>query len=148
MQVLKNIQINVQIPINKSKREVWDALLNDIESWWHKDFYVLAESQIILEPFAGGRLYEKTIDGSEGLWYTVSSIHKDQTIELFGHLRPEFGGPATSLLKINLSENNGTTVLQIYDSLYGVVDEAKKQSIESGWKLLFTEGLKKYIEQN
>jgi len=144
---LNSIQVEVEITINKSKQHVWDAIINETGSWWHKDFYAIENSKIILEAFAGGRLYEKADNGNEGLWYVVSAIYPADSIEFVGHLRPEYGGPATSLLKLSLSENNQVTTLRISDSLFGVVDEANKQSVDSGWKLLFTDGLKKYLEE-
>lgn len=141
-----SIQIEVEVSINASKERVWDGLVNNIGGWWLKDFYAIPNSKIVLEPRVGGRLYEQNKEGAEGLWYMVTSVYPNQSMEFTGHLRPEYGGPATSLLKLSLSEENGTTKLRISDALFGDVDEKTKGNIEDGWRQLFGDGLKVFVE--
>jgi DNA-binding transcriptional ArsR family regulator len=147
MSELTSISIELEIQISKPHEKVWDTLINEIDRWWLPDFHALGDSTVILEAHAGGRLYEKTVSGSEGLWYTVTSVSPNQLLELAGHLRPAYGGPATSLLRLSVEGKDDQTVLIIHDSLFGAVNENTHNSIRSGWKQLFEEGLKKYIEK-
>ncbi len=140
------IQVALVVKINASKERVWEVIIQEIGSWWHSDFYAIPDSKILLEPHVGGRLYEKSESGAEGLWYTVTGFYPHSAIEFVGHLRPEFGGPATSLLKLALTEENGVATLQISDALFGAVDENTRKNIDSGWKTLFEEGLKRHVE--
>jgi uncharacterized protein YndB with AHSA1/START domain len=148
MSELTSIKIEIEVNIRQTKQKVWDILTDKMDHWWLPDYKALDDSTVILELGAGGRLYEKTESGAEGLWYTVTNIAPNQSLEFVGHLRPEYGGPATSLLKLSLNGNADQTVLNISDALFGQVNEKTKNSIHSGWKHLFEEGLKKYVEES
>lgn len=147
MSDLKTFQVELEIKINAPQKRVWLAIINDTGKWWLQDFHAIANSEVILEPKVGGRLYEKSKDGSEGLWYMVTGFYPERSIEFTGHLRPEFGGPATTLLKLALTEKNGVTKLQISDSVFGDVDENMHKNIDGGWRQLFEDGLKAYVEK-
>jgi len=142
---MANITIELEIPINASKKNVWQAII-EVDSWWLADFRAIPDSRIKLEPGAGGRLYETGSDGAEGLWYTITGFYPEQSLELVGNLRPEHGGPAISMLKLTLLEKNEVTVLQVSDCLFGCVNPKTQNNIYVGWKQLFSEGLKKVVE--
>ena len=146
MKEMNSVQIELEVSIQAPRARVWGAIINEVGSWWHPDFYAIPGATITLEPRAGGRLYEKNPDGAEGLWYTVTAINPERILELVGHLRPEYGGPATSLLKLSLGEKDGVTKLAITDTLFGSIDENTRKNIGTGWQQLFEEGLKAYLE--
>ena len=143
-----NKVVRIEIPINANVEKVWNSLITEIDTWWSKDFLVTNPKEFVLEPKVGGRLYEDGGDGTGGLWYTVQWLVPNKTLKLLGHLYPEFGGPATSLLSIDLEKSGDTTLLKLEDSLYGVLSENAEASIEGGWKTLFDDGLRKHVEGN
>ncbi len=135
------------IEIDGSAQRVWRALTDQLGAWWLPHFHMLGENSLVeLEPWAGGRLFEKG-DGRELLWYTVIAIESEKSIDLSGFMTMKFGGPATTLLSLqihNLSESKCR--LQISDSLFGRVTEDSVRSLQSGWKELFVDGLKRFVE--
>lgn len=56
-----------------------------------------------------------------------------------GQLSPEFGGPATSIWKIELKPDGDLTRLEFSDAIFGRVDSKLATQLESDWKLLFAE---------
>lgn len=149
MELLSNtLKISLSIPINASIDHVWNCLLHDVNSWWRHDFYTSEKTkEFIIEPKVGGRMYEDYGNNEGLLWAEVIVINSPHTLELKGHLTPEFGGPAINFLKISLIEEAGITTLNLTDTVMGDVDEGNKKSLDAGWKLLFGEGLKPYAEK-
>ena len=99
-----------------------------------------------LEPRAGGRLFEQNGD-QHLLWYTVIAIQKSESLDLVGYINAKYGGPATTMLNATLSvESANRTVLRISDSLYGQVTDGLVNSLSAGCQMLFTDGLKAYVE--
>lgn len=137
--------VEVEIPIEAPRERVWDAIVNEIGAWWRKDFCANPNTKkFVLEPRLGGRMYEDAGDGAGVLWYTVMSIDPPNSLTLSGHLALAFGGPATSILNLNLKSTGKATVLEISDSFFGNVEGGCEK--EDGWRLLFGEGLKPFVE--
>jgi uncharacterized protein YndB with AHSA1/START domain len=137
------------LEIEAPPQRVWRALADQIGSWWLPHFHMLGEDSIVeFEPKAGGRLFERQGD-RELLWYTVISIDAGKSIDLAGYCSAKFGGPATTMLAIELSEVSGSaTKLTVADSLYGRVTEGFVQSLNSGWQELFRDGLQAFVAKN
>lgn len=142
------IRINMQILINAPLEKTWNALVNDINLWWSKDFYTSPTTkEFILEPKVGGRMYEDYGNDNGLLWAEVIVLNKPSLLELKGHLTPQYGGPAVTFLKLQLSEDNGKTILNLSDTVMGEVTDKTKNDLEEGWKYLYGEGFKNYVEK-
>lgn len=142
-----SINILMEIPIRASLQQVWNCLINDISIWWRKDFHSSPKTkQFILEPKIGGRMYEDYGNNEGLLWANVIVLDSPKTLELKGHLTPEFGGPAVSFLKLSLKEAGENTILTLSDTVFGAVSEASNKSLKEGWELLFAESFKNYAE--
>lgn len=142
------VQYALQVEINADCARVWRGLTDQLSSWWLPDFHVLGvDSIVLLEPKAGGQLIEETSEKSL-LWYTVLAITHEKSITLSGSLTPEWGGPATTFITWELEPRGETTVVNVTDALFGVVSDSLISSLESGWQLLFTDGLKKHVENS
>jgi len=68
------------------------------------------------------------------------------SLHLVGHIAPDWGGPATSILRLSLHEKGSGTVLRVRDALFGRVDEKSAASQRDGWRQLFGDGLKRHVE--
>ena len=146
-QQVQTINITMEIPIKAEINKVWACMNKEINLWWRKDFYTSPKTkEFILENKVGGRLYEDYGNGEGLLWATVIVLDSPYNIEFKGHLSPQFGGPAISFLKFALSENDGGTLLTLSDTVLGQVSEKTKKSLITGWKLLYEDGFKKYVE--
>ena len=134
------------IELNATVPQAWQALTDHIGSWWLPSFHMLGESsKVSLECRAGGRLFEQSAT-AELLWYTVIAFESEKSLDLAGYCTAKFGGPATTLLSLELtSKSQAITELKISDSLFGSVSPEFVQSLMSGWRELFTNGLQKFI---
>jgi uncharacterized protein YndB with AHSA1/START domain len=143
----RTVQYEFAISIASTKEHVWRVLTEQVASWWLPDFHMLGTDSIVsLEPRAGGRLFEK-IGDKELLWYSVFSIMPEASLDLIGYCSADYGGPSTSLLTLKLAGDGKSTTLHVRDSLFGHVPDSHALSLQSGWKQLFTLGLKAYCEQ-
>ena len=97
-----------------------------------------------MEARIGGRLYEDTGNGTGLIWFEVQSFTPGKSMHLYGHISPPFGGPATSLLFLEVIPEGETSVLEITNAIFGVLPD--REQIEGGWSYLFNSGLKKHIE--
>ena len=143
-------QYTLEIPIEAPRATVWQALSSEVDAWWPADFRMVGEGSVLsFDAQAGGQLVERKEGGGSLLWYTVQMCTPGESIHLVGHVAPEWGGPTTSMLKIALEEEEeGHTLVQLEDSLFGHVTEETMQSLQEGWTLLLGSGLKTYAESS
>lgn len=138
-------QFELEVELDASPERAWQALTEEIDSWWLPDFRTVEKGVVRLELRAGGGLVEASPDGTELLWYTVQLVQPGQALSLIGHTAADWGGPTTSFLKLAISERQGGALLTISDSVVGRVDESKLNCQNDGWKQLFTEGLAAHL---
>lgn len=144
---LQALTIQLEAAIQAPPTRVWTALTEETGRWWLPEFYATPRPEHMeLEPRPGGRLFERGAEGAGVLWYVVIEIVPPQVLSLSGDLAPPYGGPARSLLRIELEEFRRGTLLKLTDSLFGVVDETAEQTIREGWTRLFGESLKQFVE--
>ena len=142
------VRAELEIAIDAEREKVWNAIIEDITLWWSRDFYACADTKrFVIEPHVGGRLYEDAGNGNGVQWYTIIAIDPPKSMNLAGFLAPPYAGPATTLLRLDLeSTAKDKTTLKISDSVFGNVDESSAASLDSGWRILFVDGLKKFVE--
>ncbi len=141
------LQYTVEVPIDAGPAAVWKALTHETDAWWLPDFHMVGEQSVVtLDARAGGQLIETQPEGSSLLWYTVQMCLVGHSLHLVGHIAPGWGGPATSMLELTLSEHEGGSLLTVRDALFGQVTEKHAASQREGWVQLFTEGLKRHVE--
>lgn len=139
-------QYEFAVDIDASLSQVWHALTARLGVWWLPEFHILGESQVELELRVGGRLFESA-EGRELLWFNVVAFEQEKSLDLVGACVARFGGPTTTMLSIELKElGPRQTRVQFSDSLIGRVTEESVRCLESGWKELLVNGLKKFVE--
>lgn len=140
-------QYALQIPIKAPRSRVWTALTRETDRWWLSSFRMTGpDATVSLNAEAGGLLIERRPNGASLLWYQVLMCEPGVALHMVGHLGPDWGGPATSMLKLTLEEAADGCVLHVADALVGVVGEATAASLKAGWTELFTTGLKRHVE--
>lgn len=140
-------QIELEIPIKAKPTRVWQALVEETTRWWHKDFYTnTAAKGFVIEPRLGGSVFEDWGDGSGQIWYSVIGIDPPNLLMLQGLLSPAFGGPATTLLQLDLKGTGKTTILRLSDTIFGRVGDEKLTQTREGWTMLLDAGLRAHVE--
>jgi len=141
------IRLELEIPIDAPRREVWRMLTEEVHQWWPRDFYASADPRgMRFDATLGGRLYEEAADGGGVVWYTVIAVTPGASVDLAGHLTAAYGGPAQTLLRLALREQGRGTVLELSDSVVGNVGDRTAATLEEGWRALFEAGLKQFVE--
>ncbi len=80
-----SMHIEQEVTIEASPERVFDALTNELSAWWGAPYLVSdAAKALILEPRIGGRFYEDWGDGQGAQWATVTSIKRNEVLELTG----------------------------------------------------------------
>lgn len=143
--------VELEIPIDAPRERVWNALVDEIDGWWRKDFVDRATRAFILEPRPGGRVYEDWGEGRGRLWYTVASIEPPSRLLLSGQFFPVYcgGSLGTSYLTLALEEakgGGGRTLLKLSDSVIGRLAGDFASELTQGWQLLIRDSLKPYAE--
>lgn len=145
----KSAHYELEITIAAPPSTVWDALTAETNSWWLPDFHMVGpDSEVTLEPHAGGHLIERTADGGSLLWYTVIMATPGESLHLVGHVAPQWGGPATTMLDLALSPQGEGTKLTVRDSRFGNMDSVNGESLVAGWTQLFGDGLRDHVERS
>ncbi len=140
------VRVDLKIPIEASAARVWASLVDDTDAWWLEDYRAVPGGRLTLEAFAGGRLVEETGDKAGILWGQVIAITPGESLNLSAQLAPPYAGPATSLLHLKIvADGEERSVLEVSDSIFGLVTEKTAGAVESGWRALFG-GLKSHAE--
>lgn len=138
------VEVALEWPVAASVQAVWNALFKQPEQWWPAEHRAGGAGAVMkFEPQIGGRFYEERPDGGGVLWYTVYALEPMRSVDLRGNLASRYGGPATSLIHIEISPAaaDGTSILKLTDSTFGRLGPDMRTSLHSGWQAIVGEGL-------
>ena len=106
--------LTMKIPIESSAAKVWQALTENIGTWWPDNFYAggtEGQRNFHLETHPGGRMFESWGDGVGGvLWGNVVTVDPHKRLEILGSVFPSFGGPNHGLAPGILIKSTKTPV--------------------------------------
>lgn len=150
---MENSQIKAEIKVGFSisapVNRVWDALTRNLDKWWTNEYFANPDStKMVFEAFPGGRLFESGENNNGILWYTVIRIDDYKKLDLCGYLFPEFGGPSTSYLSIELHPEAANTLVKITDVHFGSISDKTPQYLKEGWEQIFGKSFKEYVENS
>jgi len=140
-----SVEAKVEVTVHAPQKRVWDALVNEAAHWWPKGFLSSAKAKkFVIEPRLGGRVFEDNGGGEGFVWYTVVGVDSPNSLQLSGFMGPPFGGPLSSLLRLELSSAGANeTKLEIIDACFGQVGEC---DAASGWREVFDDNFRAYVE--
>ena len=144
------VDVALEWPIEASVQRVWQALFERPEAWWPAGHRAAgAGARLAFEPRLGGRLREEGPGGGGVVWYTIFALDPLRSVDLSGHLAARYGGPALSLLHLEVvpGEADGTSVLKLTDSVHGRIGPDMRASLAEGWQAIIGEGLVAHLEQ-
>lgn len=141
-------EVALEVEIAAPPERVWKAFTEEIVSWWHRDFYTGPNpKRFVFEATLGGKVYEDWGDGQGRVWYNVADLRKNETILLYGEVTSEFGGPARLQTRISLAPIAAGTRFRFLETVFGRLGATLKSDLEEGWKLLFEDCLKPWVEE-
>jgi uncharacterized protein YndB with AHSA1/START domain len=132
--------IEVKAPIDRAFR-VFAGRMGD---WWHKEHSVAngtTQADVIIEPRAGGRWYEKGADGSEHQWGYVKAYEPPRRLVLAWQLTREFQFDPNfeTTVEVTFEEGEDRTVVQFeHRDLERMGADAVQllESMDGGWGML------------
>ena len=137
------VDVALEWPVAASVQKVWESLFGEPGAWWPAEHRLFGgDSTMSFEPRLGAALREEK--GGRGLvWYSVIALDPLRSVDLIGHLAARFGGPATSLLHIEIAAGDaeGSSVLKLTDSVFGRIGPGLRASLSEGWQAIVGEGL-------
>lgn len=140
------LQVDCSWVLAAKPERAWAALVRETDRWWPKDLCVGPARAFRIEPRVGGRVFEDW-GGQQGvLWGTVIVLHAPHRLEWVGSLSPDFGGPATSIVRIDLHPHERGCRLSVRDAVFGRVGPRTAESLKSGWQALLGDAFKRYAE--
>lgn len=137
------------VDIDRPAEAVWDVMVSRINEWWMQDYRALGEgSSMSLSAVAGGSLLETLPNGTCLEWYRVQMNVPGAALYLVGYMAPDWGGPSTSMLKLEMEAIDETSSrLKVSDAIMGNVTKKSAGQAETGWKEIFGMGLKGVAEE-
>lgn len=145
MSELGQFHIEQEIRIHAPAAKVFQALTQDVAAWWGAPYQLTPNpTALILEPFAGGRLYEEFAQGSAS-WAVVQNIRQDDYLVLEGR----FGmrGAVVNVVTFVVTEQDGGTRLQLSHRAMGEVNDDLAAGYRAGWEDLAGVRLKAFVEE-
>ena len=144
---INSLEVKVEVTINADINIVWKCLINETTNWWSKDFYTNPKTKgFHIDSRIGGRVFEDFGNGEGLSWAEIIGLDSPNSILMKGFLAPDFGGPAISYISIQLSSNGTGTNFKLTDTLFGAVNEGSASQIEAGWRMIYEEAFKTYVE--
>ena len=138
------VDVALEWPVAAPVQKVWKALFEQPQSWWPAAHRAVGGDAVMrFEAKLGARLREEDPAGGGLVWYQVIAIDPMRSVDLAGHLATRYGGPASSLLHLEIvpGSEEGHSVLKLTDSLFGRIGPGLRASLTSGWQAIVGEGL-------
>ena len=87
-----NVRVRKTVTVRATQRRAFTVFTEGYGTWWPREHH-LGDADLvdaIIEPFAGGRFYEKGADGSECDWGSVLSYEPPHRVVLSWHLQGDW----------------------------------------------------------
>src|SRR4051812_10094850 len=136
--------IRKTLEVNAAIDRAFKVFASRMGQWWHKEHSIAkgtTQADVMIEPRAGGRWYEKGADGSEHQWGRVAVFDPPQRLVLIWQLTREFAfDPAfETIVEVNFEEQADDTIVRFeHRDLERMGADAVEmlESMDGGWGLL------------
>ncbi len=123
------LTINQEIRVNASLEVTFEALLEQLGPGNERQDGTPMPME--LEPWPGGRWYRDLGNGDGHCWGTVQAIKRPTLLEFSGPLF--MSSPVANNLQYRLSEADGATIIQFRHSAFGLIEDAHRRGVSTGW---------------
>jgi uncharacterized protein YndB with AHSA1/START domain len=113
--------VRAEVTVDASPERAFAVFVDRFDSWWPRSHTIAAAEmeQAAIEPHAGGRFFERGIDGSETVWGEVLHYDPPAGITLSWHIGGDWQlESAMSEIQVTFSpDGTGTKVAVAHDHL-------------------------------
>lgn len=137
--------VRTQITVDAPLERAFKVFTEEIGSWWNPDHHILqAELQdMVFEPFVGGNVYDRGVDGSECRWARVLAYDPPHRVVLSWDIttswQVETDHNKTSEVEVRFtSDGPERTLVELEHrnlDRHGEGWEAMRDAVGSGWSL-------------
>lgn len=132
--------IHVEAPI----AHAFEVFATRMGEWWHKEHSVAkgtTQADVVVEPRAGGRWYERGVDGSEHAWGRVLDYEPPRRLLLAWQLTREFvfDPEFETMVEVMFEEKDGGTLVHFEHrdlERFGEGAAAELEGMDGGWAFL------------
>ncbi len=136
---------HAEVRVRASLEKTFKTLTRRADEWWPTEMRIFGDAgRMEFVTGAGGCLLERGPNGSEICWGITVAIEPPRVWEWVSYLTPRFGGPAMSMVKIELKDVAGETLVRLDDASIGPSGDALQESQRVGW-LTILQGLKAHL---
>jgi uncharacterized protein YndB with AHSA1/START domain len=136
--------IRKTITVNAPIERAFEVFATRMGEWWHKEHSIAkgtTQVDVVIEPRAGGRWFEKGADGSEHQWGKVLAYDPPHRLVLAWQLDREFSyGPSLeTTVEVTFEECDGSTLVTFeHRDLERMGADAVElfESMDGGWGML------------
>lgn len=146
MSEVRAVQIEQEVTIAAPPARVYDALTKEVSAWWGlPHMYAEDARDIILEPRVGGRFFEDWGNGEGALYAIVTIARRPERLRMSGSMGMR--GAVAGVIEVTLTPKGAGTVVRLSHRVVGEVTEETESGYRDGWRGLFAERLKAYVER-
>ena len=84
--------VRTQVVVEAPVRRAFDVFTQDMMSWWPEDHHMLEGelAAMVFEPRAGGRIYDRSVDGGECTWARVLAYEPPDRVVFTWDITPQW----------------------------------------------------------
>jgi len=131
---IENLSLNVtqEIRVRASLDTTFQALVDQLG--WGNEMPDGTAMPMTLEAWPGGRWFRDLGQGNGHYWGTVQAIKRPALLEISGPLFMSY--PVANNVQYRLSEEKGVTLIKFCHSGFGLIQEAHKAGVVTGWSYI------------
>ena len=88
------VAVRRSVTVNATPERAFDVFTTGFSTWWPLESHHIGKTmatEVIIDPRAGGRWFERDADGNECNWGFVTEFEPPSRVLLAWHLNPEWG---------------------------------------------------------
>jgi len=143
-QTEQSISVRRSVTVHASPERAFEVFTAGFNSWWPIETHHIGEAdpaEAVIEPRAGGRWFERGVDGSECDWGFVNAWEPPHRLLLAWHLTPEYAfdpDPAQATeVEVRFTAAEGGTLVELEHrgfEKYGDPEKIRESvSQKGGW---------------
>lgn len=127
-----SLQVTQEIRVRASLETTFKALVDQLG--WGNEMPDGTPMPMTLEAWPGGRWFRDLGQGNGHYWGTVQAIRRPTLLEIAGPLFMSY--PVANNVQYRLSEENGVTLIKFCHAGFGLIQEAHKAGVVTGWSYI------------
>lgn len=127
----------VEIDIAVSRDHAFMVWTENVGAWWPASHRITDTSDVIVEPFEGGRIFERAPDGTEHDWGEVVTWEPPQRLQCLWHLF--FDRSEATDLEVRFEETESGTKVVIRQSGWerlGAAGADRRSRTHAAWSTI------------